>query len=103
MPAGYITSKEELEQAVNQAVSELFERRLPQIIRRSNRKEMLTVQELAEFTGWSKRTIYYLKNEHKIPFIQENHRILFRMDDIEEYFHKNEVRPDGFDQDPEAL
>ncbi|SHE58827.1 DNA binding domain-containing protein, excisionase family [Fodinibius roseus] len=95
MPKAYITSKEELEQTVKESVASLFEQQLPKILRKAQRKEWLTVSELAELTGWSKRTIYYLKSQDRIPYSQENHRILFPTDGIEDYLHENMVNPAG--------
>lgn len=89
----YITSKEELREIVNDAVSDLFKKELPKILRKAQRKEWLTVEELSELTGWSRRTIYYLKNQERIPYSQENHRILFPTDGIEDYLRSNEIKP----------
>lgn len=89
----YITTEEELQKAIKSAVENLWEKELPKILRKANRKEWLTVEELSELTGWSRRTIYYLKSQDRIPYSQENHRILFPTDGIEEYLRRNMVNP----------
>jgi excisionase family DNA binding protein len=90
----YITSKSELEEIVNSAVQNLLEQELPRLLRKAKRKDWLTVEELSELTGWSKRTIYYLKSQNRIPYSQENHRILFPTDGIEEYLRSNQIIPE---------
>ena len=89
----YITSKEELKETVNQAVKKLLEKELPAIIRKANRKEWVNTNELMEFTGWSRRTIQYLRDNKRIPFSQEGHRILYPMEGIEEYLRSNQIDP----------
>lgn len=89
----YISSKEELNETVTQAVKELFKQELPSLIRKATRKEWLTTNELMELTGWSRRTIQYLRDENKIPFSQEGRRILYPTDGIEEYFRSNQIDP----------
>ena len=89
----FITSKQELEETVNQAVKRLLEKELPAIIRKANRKEWVNTNELMEFTGWSRRTVQYLRDNKRIPFSQEGHRILYPMEGIEEYLRSNQIEP----------
>lgn len=89
----YLTSKEELKETVNQAVKKLLEKELPAIIRKANRKEWVNTNELMEFTGWSRRTVQYLRDNKRIPFSQEGHRILYPMEGIEEYLRSNQIDP----------
>ena len=88
----YITSKQELEEVIKKAVTELFEMELPAIIRKINRKEWLNTEELMEMTGWSRRTLQYLRDKRRIPFSQEGRRILYPTDGIEEYLKSNLLR-----------
>ncbi|MDZ7659638.1 helix-turn-helix domain-containing protein [Fodinibius sp.] len=89
----YISSKEELNETVKKAVEELLQKELPSILRKAKRKEWINTNELMELTGWSRRTIQYLRDEKRIPFSQEGHRILYPMDGIEEYLRSNQVNP----------
>ncbi len=87
----YIPTKEELSHVVYQAVQELFEKELPNLIRKAKRKPWLTTEELMELTGWSRRTCQYLRDERRIPFSQEGRKILYPMDGIEEYLMSNRI------------
>lgn len=89
----FISTKEELQEAVNQAVETILIQKLPSLIRRSTRKNWLTTEDLIELTGWSRRTIQYLRDQRRIPFSQEGRRILYPTDGIEEYLRSNQIEP----------
>ncbi|GAA5522332.1 helix-turn-helix domain-containing protein [Aliifodinibius salicampi] len=89
----YITSKEELNETVQAAVKKLLEKELPSLLRKAKRKEWINTNELMELTGWSRRTIQYLRDKNKIPFSQEKHRILYPTEGIEEYLRSNLIEP----------
>lgn len=89
----FIPTKEELEATVKQAVNDLLQNELPDLLRKAKRKEWINTNELMELTGWSRRTIQYLRDEKRIPFSQEGKRILYPTDGIEEYLRKNQISP----------
>lgn len=89
----YITSKEELNETVKEAVQELLQEELPSLLRKVKRKTWMNTNELMEFTGWSRRTIQYLRDNKRIPFSQEGHRILYPTDGIEAYLKSNQIIP----------
>lgn len=87
----YIASKNELKTIINKAVRELFEQALPSLIRKARRKSWLNTDEVMELTGWSRRTLQYLRDKRRIPFSQEGRRILYKTDDIEAYLLSNKI------------
>lgn len=89
----YLTSKEELKETVSKAVKEFCKQELPSILRKASRKEWINTDELMELTGWSRRTIQYLRDKKRIPFSQEGRRILYPMDGIEAYLKENQIDP----------
>lgn len=89
----YIASKDELTDIVFQAVKELFQEELPNLIRKAKRKPWMNTEELMELTGWSRRTCQYLRDERRIPFSQEGRKILYPTDGIEEYLYGNKIDP----------
>ena len=93
----YISSKDELTTIVNEAVRELLEQALPTLIRKAKRKEWLTTEELMELTGWSRRTLQYLRDKRRIPFSQEGRRILYKTEDVEAYLQSNKIDARGGD------
>ncbi len=89
----FITSKQELKETVDEAVKKIIEQELPALLRKACRKEWINTNELMELTGWSRRTIQYLRDEKRIPFSQEGKRILYPMDGIEGYLRSNQINP----------
>lgn len=91
----YISTKDELKEVVNNAVKELIQQELPTLLRKAKRKEWINTNELMKLTGWSRRTVQYLRDEKRIPFSQEGRRILYPMEGIEEYLKSNQITPHG--------
>jgi excisionase family DNA binding protein len=91
----YIATKNELVTVVNDAVRELLEEAIPTLIRKAKRKDWLTTEDLMELTGWSRRTLQYLRDKRRIPFSQEGRRILYKTEDIEAYLKSNKIEAKG--------
>ena len=65
----------QLKQIIKDTVDELFAQRIPEIMRRANRKEYLTSSEFKELTGCSYGMQAYFRQERKIPFSQHGRKI----------------------------
>ncbi len=89
----YIASKEELTEIIQHALKELFEQELPTLLRKTNRKSWMNTNELMELTGWSRRTLQYLRDKRCIPFSQEGRRILYPTEGIEAYLRSSQINP----------
>lgn len=89
----YISSKEELNTAIQQAVSEAVNKALPELIRKATAKEFLTKEELMELTGWSSRTIQNLRDTRQIPFSQHGRKILYPYTGMMEFLKENHIKP----------
>ncbi|WP_421773055.1 helix-turn-helix domain-containing protein [Gracilimonas sp.] len=89
----YIATKQELSDIVFEAVKDLFQKELPELLRKAKRKPWMNTEELIDLTGWSRRTIQYLRDERRIPFSQEGRKILYKTDEIEEYLNDNKIDP----------
>ncbi len=89
----FIPDRTALNQAISQALEEQLENRLVSLIRKATRKEWLSTNDVMELTGWSKRSIQHLRDNKRIKFFQEGHRILYRHDDIEAYLESISVEP----------
>jgi len=55
--------------------------------------EFLTTEQLAEFLGLSKTSVYRLIGGRKILFYKLGHNIRFKKADVLEYLDKNCIRP----------
>ncbi|SMO56859.1 helix-turn-helix domain-containing protein [Fodinibius sediminis] len=89
----YVSTKEELQEAVAEAVAEIIDEKLPSIIRKANRSEWLTTKELRELTGWSYRSQKHLRDTKQIPFSQHGRKIVYPTEGIEEFLRNNEIQP----------
>ncbi|MEQ8524349.1 helix-turn-helix domain-containing protein [Gracilimonas sp.] len=83
-----------IETIVERVLLNVFESKLPAVIRKTNRKEFITTEELEELTDWSRGKIYYLRKEQGLPYIKEGRSVLFKMEDIEQYLEENKIRID---------
>lgn len=81
-----------LEEVAERTADKVLSRALPKLIKEATRKEYLTVTDLQELTGWSRRTIQYLRDSRQIPFHQHGRRVLFKTDEIEDYIAKVKVK-----------
>jgi excisionase family DNA binding protein len=86
-----VISPEELREIINGAVEKAVTDHIPGAIRKATRKEYLTIEELSDLTGWSRRTIQYLRDSRQLTFYQDGRRILFKTDEVEEYLNSKKV------------
>ncbi len=82
-----------LKEFITEAVTQAVEAAMPAAIRRSKHKEWLTKDDLKELTGWSNRTIQYLRDTRQIPFSQHGRKILYPTAGIEKFLKDHYVKP----------
>ena len=87
-----------LKEFITEAVTLAVENAMPTVIRRSKQKEWLTKDELKELTGWSNRTIQYLRDTRQIPFAQHGRKILYPTAGIEQFLKDHHVKPQKTDE-----
>ena len=90
-----VLQENELQELIEGAVERSMAKYIPGAIRQATKKQFLTVDELSELTGWSRRTIQYLRDSRQIPFYQDGRRVLFKTQEIEEYLESRKVRARG--------
>lgn len=81
----FLTQK--IEEVVKKAVKEAMAD-LDQVIRNTQRPEFITTDQLMKYTGWSRRTCQYMRDERRIPFWQEGRKILYPTDKIFQFSMK---------------
>lgn len=68
----------------------------------SSEKRIFFVDDLADYTGFSKSTIYHLVQQRKIPYSRPNGKVLtFERSLIDAWLLSNPVTPDNADQQAE--
>jgi len=68
---------------------ESLESSIQDIKNTSDKDKLLDIEELAEFLGKSKVTVYRLKHDKKIPYIKQGNRIYFLKKDVMEWLKSN--------------
>jgi excisionase family DNA binding protein len=88
-------SPDELKKIVSDAVEQSIEKHIPGAIRAAIKKPYLSVYELMQLSGWSRRTIQHLRDSRQLPFYQDGRRIIFKTDDIEKYLESRKIPARG--------
>lgn len=73
----YVAERSELEAYLDQRLRIIIREELPELIKDLGKKEWLTKQELMDLTGWSGRTIQYMRDTSRIPYSQHGRKILY--------------------------
>lgn len=72
-----VTTSEELQQLIENAVQRSLKSLIPAFIQEISMKPYLTRDEVLNLTGWSLRTLNYKRSKRQIPFIQHGRKILY--------------------------
>jgi excisionase family DNA binding protein len=95
MQTAAIPTPEELSKLIDEAVERSVTKHIPELLRQAVRKPFLTTDELCELTGWSRRTVQYLRDSRQLPFYQDGRRILFDTSEIEGYLRSRRIPARG--------
>ena len=88
-----VTSPEQIQEIVAQAVREALMGVLPELVRQATQKPFLTQEEAREVTGWSVRTLQTLRDTKKIAFVQHGRKITYPSADLYGYMHAHRIKP----------
>jgi len=86
-----ITHPEKIQELVDAAVSKAVSEVLPKVYRQMYKKPVYTNEEVCELLGVSKRHLQYLRDTEQISFIQNGRKILYRAEDLENFFNTNHI------------
>ena len=56
-------------------------------------KRLLTIQEVAAYTGLSAHTLYTMVSQRRIPFVKLGRCLRFDLDQLDEWIKQNTVMP----------
>ncbi|MEX0906243.1 MAG: hypothetical protein WD604_14505 [Balneolaceae bacterium] len=87
----FIPTQSKFEEILDRKISAILENRIPQIIRKANRKEYITTKEFKELTGCSHSVQQYLREENKIAFSQEGRKVFYRTIDVEKFMSERRI------------
>lgn len=89
----YVPSKEEFKSLIENTLRPLLEKELPKILRDLSQKKWVSPKELNDIVGISLRKQQYLRDKKRIPYHKDGRKIIYNMDEIEEYLRKNKIEP----------
>jgi hypothetical protein len=89
----YIATHEELEKAIEKALTKVVEDRLPELIQEATSKPWLNSSELLELTGWSSRTLQNMRDRNEIPYSQHGRKILYPRAEIMRFLRSIQITP----------
>jgi hypothetical protein len=92
MIQAYISSREELQKFIQEAVENTVTNSLPEVIRRATRKKWITTNEVMEILQCTRRHIQYLRDSEQLPFIQNGRTIRYDVDEIERFLNNHKVQ-----------
>jgi MerR family transcriptional regulator, repressor of the yfmOP operon len=87
----YIATEDQFRKFLSETVDSILQRRIPEIMRKANRKEYITTKEFRELTGCSYRVQQYLRNTGKIAFSQQGRKIFYKTLDVEKFMEERRV------------
>jgi ribosome-binding ATPase YchF (GTP1/OBG family) len=90
-----VTDLDTIRFEIREAIQAAMNDAIPSIIRRASAKEWMTKDEVLEMTGWSDRTLQYMRTSRQIPFSKHNRKIMYPTDGIEQFLTDHNVLPYG--------
>jgi len=86
---------ETLRALIREAVAEAVSEQVPGIVKQATAKDWLTKIDVLELTGWSDRTLQYMRQSRQIPFSKHNRKIMYPAAGIEQFLKDHNVLPYG--------
>ncbi len=88
-----ITTPEDVQRYVREAVTEAVRSELPALVREATSKPMLSKDEVLALTGWKSRKLQYLRDRREIAFVQTGKSIVYPRADLLAYLECHRVLP----------
>jgi excisionase family DNA binding protein len=87
-----IIDKKQIKDLVSEAIREAIEPHIEKMGAVPKMKPVYTVDEVCQMFGVSKRHLQHLRDTHQIGFIQNGRKILFRAEDLYDFFNNHTVK-----------
>lgn len=88
----FIPTREDLQELIRDAVRQAVKSEIPGIVREATAKDWLTKKELQDLTGWSNRTIQYMRDSEQIPYSQHGYKILYPRKGILKFLEDHHIK-----------
>lgn len=90
----YISSKEELKELIQQATTTALLNAVPELLK-GNKPKYLNKRETMQLLCVSAPTLQRMRDERRIPFVQDGRKILYPYDGLIEYMEAHQIRVKG--------
>ena len=87
-------SQEELQELVSKSVEKAIDQKLPDVLRKANRKAWLLPTDIEREFSISRRSQAYLRDTLRLKYRKVGAKILVHRDEIENYLERNTVTVD---------
>jgi hypothetical protein len=77
---------------IREAIQEAIVIAIPIIMKRATAKDWLTKDEVLKMTGWSARTLQYMRTSRQIPFSKHDRKIMYPSAGIEQFLNEHNVK-----------
>jgi hypothetical protein len=91
----YISTKQELREAISKEVRDTVLDVLPQAIREASRKEWLDTSEVMDILQCSRRHVQHLRDSEQIIYHQAGRTIRYKRADVIAYLNNGKVSSGG--------
>lgn len=91
----YISSKDELQKAISEAVETAVSKKLPELIRKATAKPYYTIDEACAILSVTRRHLQHLRDSNQISFVQHGRKIYFKSEDLDHFFSNNYIDNGG--------
>lgn len=85
----FIPTEERLREVVSDAVNDVVENELPQILRRARQKEWMNSKEVQEYLGINASQLQYLRDHKDFPYSQRGRVIFYPTKEVEGWLQSN--------------
>jgi hypothetical protein len=87
----FVPTRSKYEEILESKFEAVINRLFPKLIRKSNRKDWLTTKNFQELFGVSSRLQKYYRDELDLPYYQESKKILYKTDEVENWYSERKV------------
>lgn len=89
-----VTSEDKILSLLKASLKDILHEELPQVIKKAQRKDFLSLEELQELTGFSYGKIRYLRESGQLEYTQSGKSIIYPTDAVYKYLEDNRIKTD---------
>ena len=87
-----VASEEDLRKLLSDIVQESIKEKIPELLKKANRKDYYTIEETCKILDVSRRHLQYLRDTEQISYVKNGRKIYFKAEDLDEFFNDNYIK-----------